>query len=70
MIGFSQTLRLLHISVVLARHRLDEIVLATHLLGPARFLLYVLPWHWFRGPLAPRAVRIRQALEDLGPIFV
>jgi len=69
-IGFSQTLRLLHISVVLARHRLDEIVLATHLLGPARFLLYVLPWHWFRGPLAPRAVRIRQALEDLGPIFV
>jgi len=69
-IGFSQGLRLLRISLVLARHRLDEIVLATHVLGPARFLMYVLPWHWFRGPLAPSAVRIRQALEDLGPIFV
>ena len=70
MIGLRQTLRLAHIQLVLLRHGLDEIVLATHLLRPVRFLLYLLPWHWFRGPLAPAAVRVRRALEDLGPIFV
>lgn len=62
--------RLLHINRVLVRHGLDEIVLATHLLRPVRFVLWLLPWHWFRRGLPPRAVRIRRALEDLGPIFV
>jgi ubiquinone biosynthesis protein len=52
------------------RHGLDELVLATHLMRPARFLLWLMPWHWFRRELPPRAVRVRQALEDLGPIFV
>ncbi len=70
MIRPSQALRLIHINVVLVRHGLDEIVLATHLFRPVRFLLYLLPWHWFRTRRAPRAVRIRRALEDLGPIFV
>ncbi len=70
MIRSSQALRLIHINVVLVRHGLDEIVLATHLFRPVRFLLYLLPWHWFRATRAPRAVRIRRALEDLGPIFV
>ncbi len=70
MIRLSQALRLIHINVVLVRHGLDEIVLATHLFRPVRFLLYLLPWHWFRGERSPRAERIRQALEELGPIFV
>ena len=70
MIRLRQGLRLLHINMVLARHGLDEIVLATHLFRPVRFLLYLLPWFWLRGLRAPRAVRIRRALEDLGPIFV
>nr|VFJ54661.1 MAG: 2-octaprenylphenol hydroxylase [Candidatus Kentron sp. DK] len=65
-----QTLRLIHIHTVLVRHHLDEIVLATHLFRPVRFLLYLLPWNWRRKSFAPRAVRIRMALEDLGPIFV
>jgi len=61
---------LLYISWVLMRNGLDEIVLATHLFRPLRFLLYLSPWHWFRGELPPRAERIRRTLEELGPIFV
>ncbi|MEO7558381.1 MAG: ubiquinone biosynthesis regulatory protein kinase UbiB [Gammaproteobacteria bacterium] len=70
MIRISQLRRLLHINRILVRHGLDEIVLATHLFRPVRFLLYVLPWYWLRGKQLPRAVRIRKALEDLGPVFV
>nr|VFK48434.1 MAG: 2-octaprenylphenol hydroxylase [Candidatus Kentron sp. TC] len=65
-----QALRLVYINIVLVRHGLDEIVFATHLFRPIRFLLYLLPWNWRRKPRAPRAVRLRMALEDLGPIFV
>jgi len=61
--------RLLHISRVLVRYRLDEIVRATHLYRPMRMMR----------PLArprratrdlPRGARLRLALEELGPIFV
>ena len=65
-----QVLRLLYINWVLVRNGLDEIVLATHLFRPFRFLLYLLPWHWVRRDLPPRAERIRRSLEELGPIFV
>ena len=70
MIRPRQVLRLVYINVVLVRHGLDEIVLKTHLLRPVRFLLYLLPWNWVRGTQPPRAMRLRRALEDLGPIFV
>lgn len=66
----SQLLRLLHINLVLVRHGLDDIILATHLFRPIRFLRYCLPWHWMRTPDRLRGERIRLALEDLGPIFV
>ncbi|MDH3314958.1 MAG: ubiquinone biosynthesis regulatory protein kinase UbiB [Gammaproteobacteria bacterium] len=65
-----QALRLVHINAVLIKHRLDQIAFATHLLRPVSFMLYLLPWNWFRGRPPPRAMRIRRALEDLGPIFV
>ncbi len=65
-----QLLRLLHIQLVLVRHGLDELLLAAPLLGPWRFLRWLLPWRWLRRELPPRAVRIRAALEELGPIFV
>jgi ubiquinone biosynthesis protein len=65
-----QILRLLHINRVLIRHGLDEIVFATHLFRPVRFALYLLPWNWFRHARAPRAVRLRLALEELGPLFI
>src|SRR5215510_10862776 len=41
-----------------------------HLLGPARFLLLLLPGFWWRRDIADLGVRLRRALEDLGPIFV
>jgi len=69
MIRPAQLLRLLHINWVLVRNGLDEVVLATHLFRPVRFLGYLVPWHWYVRR-TPRAVRIRKALEDLGPIFI
>jgi len=66
----SQAWRLVHISWVLLRYGLDEIILATHLFRPLRFLQYLTPWYWLRGELGPRAERLRLALEALGPIFV
>jgi ubiquinone biosynthesis protein len=65
-----QFLRLFTIQRVLIRHGLDEIVFATHLLRPVRFLFYLLPWNWWRAPRGSRAERLRRVLEDLGPIFV
>ncbi|MGB5833949.1 MAG: ubiquinone biosynthesis regulatory protein kinase UbiB [Thiohalocapsa sp.] len=70
MLRLSQTLRLLHINVVLLKHGLDEVVIATRLFRPLRFLLYLAPWHWVRRKLPPYPVRVRLALEDLGPIFI
>lgn len=69
MIGPGQLLRLLHINWVLVKHGLDEIILATHLFRPVRFLRFLAPWQAITRR-APRAVRIRRALEELGPIFV
>lgn len=66
----AQLLRILYINVVLVKHGLDEIILATHLLRPIRFIQYLAPWYWIRGDQGPRATRIRLALEELGPIFV
>ena len=70
MIQPAQGLRLLRIHQVFVRHDLDEFVQATHLFRPYRWFLRLLPWRWFRSPVRPRAVRLREALEELGPIFV
>ena len=70
MITPRQTLRLARINFVLARHGLDEIVLAAHIFRPIRFLIYFSPFYWLRRRDAPRGERVRLALEDLGPIFV
>ncbi len=67
----SQIWRLLYISGVLVHYGLDDVLLATHLFRPIRFLRHLLPWQWWRKPLAlSRGTRIRLALEALGPIFV
>jgi len=65
-----QILRMMYISLVLVRHGLDEIILATHLFRPIRFVRYLAPWNWVPRHRESRGVRIRRALEDLGPIFV
>jgi len=62
--------RLTRILRVMARHGLDEYVFKLSILKPYRFLRYVLPVFWFRRPSGDRGQRLRQALEELGPIFV
>ena len=70
MLGIKQFIRLIRINFVLMRHGLDDIIFATHLFRPFRFLIYFLPWNWFRRNRGPRGERIRRALEDLGPVFI
>jgi ubiquinone biosynthesis protein len=63
--------RLIDIQRVLLKHGLDDYVRATHLYRPLRFLFFLSPSVWFeRRRAASRAVRLRLALEELGPIFV
>ena len=63
--------RLIEIQRVLVRHGLDEFVRATHLYRPLRFVFLLSPWTWaVRKREEPRAVRLREALQELGPIFV
>ena len=65
-----QLFRLIQINHVLAKHRLDEFIQATHLLRPLRFFSYLSPYRWTHSTDTPRAERLRLALEELGPIFV
>jgi len=69
-ISLSQAARLLHITRVFVRHDLDEFVHAIHLFRPYRYLLRLRPWGWLPRSARPRGQRLRQALEELGPIFV
>jgi ubiquinone biosynthesis protein len=63
--------RLIQIQRVLVRHGLDEFVRETHLYRPLRFVFLASPWTWLeRRKQAPRAERLRLALEELGPIFI
>ncbi|HEV7714166.1 MAG TPA: ubiquinone biosynthesis regulatory protein kinase UbiB [Steroidobacteraceae bacterium] len=63
--------RLLEIQRVLLRHGLDDFVRATHLYRPLRFVFFLSPSLWMaRRRGNTRAVRLRLALEELGPIFV
>jgi ubiquinone biosynthesis protein len=64
-------LRLLQIQRVLVQYGLHEIILATHLFRPLRFVFYLSPATWFQ-PVrkGSRGERLRLALEALGPIFM
>ena len=62
--------RLLRITQIFVRHDLDEFVAAIHLFRPYRLLRRLAPWRLFARRNVPRGVRLRQALEELGPIFV
>jgi len=66
-----QLLRMLHIQQVLLKHGLDELVSATHLFRPLARLRRV-PGLGMRQAAReqPIGVRIREALVELGPIFV
>ncbi|MEJ2687639.1 MAG: AarF/UbiB family protein, partial [Gammaproteobacteria bacterium] len=70
MIRPGQALRLFYISWTLLRHGLDELIFASHLFRPLHFLRWFMWWRILRNKELGRGVRIRRALEDLGPIFV
>jgi ubiquinone biosynthesis protein len=61
-----QFIRLINISAILARYRLDELLSAWHLFRPMRWLQRSKP------EIAdlPRGERLRLALQELGPIYV
>ncbi|MFV8834973.1 ubiquinone biosynthesis regulatory protein kinase UbiB [Aquisalimonas sp. APHAB1-3] len=63
-------LRLAHINWVLVKHGLDDVILATRVMRPLRWTLYIMPWNWVRRSRGSHGERIRLALEELGPIFV
>ena len=67
---FEHFFRLLHISVVLIKHGLDDILLCTPFGRPVRLLLWFTPIRRHKGAQKSRGIRIREALEELGPIFV
>lgn len=62
--------RLVHINFILLKYGLDDIVLKTHLFRPLRFFIYLSPTRLRKIQHIPRGIRIREALEELGPIFV
>ena len=70
MTPLSQIGRLLRITRVFVRHDLDEFVRALHLFRPYRLALRVVTLRWFTKPARPRAQRLREALEELGPVFI
>ncbi|MBY6205228.1 ubiquinone biosynthesis regulatory protein kinase UbiB [Halomonas denitrificans] len=64
-----RALRMLRIAVVLARYRLDELLVELPPLRIARAVRLV-PWGRRRVRELPRGRRLRLALEELGPIYV
>lgn len=65
-----QIFRLIQINHVLAKHRLDDFIQATHLLRPLRYISMLSPYRWRHKSDQSRSERLRLALQDLGPIFV
>ena len=70
MIRPKQFWRLLQIQRVLVKHGLVEVIKATHLFRPLRFLYYIFPSNWFVDKKKPLGVRLREAIEELGPVFI
>lgn len=66
-----QFARMLKISSILTRYRLDEFLQATHLYRPMRLLRILAPWS-SNQELAgrPRGERLRLALTEMGPVYV
>ncbi|MEK8019983.1 MAG: ubiquinone biosynthesis regulatory protein kinase UbiB [Candidatus Parabeggiatoa sp.] len=65
-----QIIRLFTIYRVIVRYGLDELLLSTKLFRPLRLFAYLTPGYWLRSKDLTRGMRIRFALEALGPIFV
>ena len=65
----SRALRLAKILRIVGRYRLDEFIDIEQLPALPRFALGLAPWRLVRAPDLPRGVRLRRAIEELGPVF-
>jgi len=66
----SRILRLAKILRIVGRYRLDEFVDKQRLSALPRLALDLSPWRLHPAPDLPRGVRLRCALEELGPVFI
>jgi ubiquinone biosynthesis protein len=66
----SRSLRLIKILRIVGRYRLDEFINPEKLPATARLTLRLSPWRMWRAPDLSRGVRLRKALEELGPVFI
>ncbi|WP_298449356.1 ubiquinone biosynthesis regulatory protein kinase UbiB [uncultured Marinobacter sp.] len=62
--------RLIRISWVFCRYRLDTFLPIAELPAPLKVFFLLAPWHLFPQPKLSRGDRLRLALEELGPVFV
>jgi ubiquinone biosynthesis protein len=63
--------RLIRIHRVLARHGLIEFTRGTSVHGKLRLIGWLSPWLWLQGQSSGgRGLRLRLALQELGPVFV
>lgn len=62
--------RMIQINYIFAKHGLDEVVLSIPFFAPIQFLAYLNPWNWYATKKRSRGVRLCEAFEELGPIFV
>jgi ubiquinone biosynthesis protein len=67
---FRQIIRLLTIYRIIVRYGLDELLLSIKIFRPLRLFSYFTPGYWLRPRHLSPGMRIRLALEELGPIFV
>ena len=66
----SRVLRLAKILRVAGKYRLDELLDSDRLPALPRTALKLSPWRLSGAPELPRGVRLRKALEELGPVFI
>jgi ubiquinone biosynthesis protein len=66
----SRLLRIGKIFRVAGKYRLDEFAQDEKLPAAGRALLRILPWGLGGKSDLPRGIRLRRALEDLGPVFI
>jgi ubiquinone biosynthesis protein len=67
---FSQVSRIIKINRVLTYHKIDYLILSDSKYAWLILANMILPWNWRKKSTGERGVRIRHALEDLGPIFI
>lgn len=66
----SRSLRLVKILRTIGRYRLDEFVDQEKIPAAGKLALYLSPWRLNSAPDLPRGVRLRKAIEELGPVFI